>query len=58
MRVRSCCAALFDDGVVAVGEKALAHGFGVFFVGERADLDVEELVLRLVPDGYGVASFF
>ena len=47
---------LFDDGVVAVGEEALAHGLGLFFVSERTDLDVEELVLRLVADGHVVAS--
>ena len=50
-------AELFDDGVVAVGEEALAHGVGVFFVGEGAELDVEELVLGLLTDGYGVAAF-
>ena len=47
----------FDDGVEAVGEDALAHGFGIFAVGEGADLDVEKLVLGLVVDGDGVALF-
>jgi hypothetical protein len=47
---------LFDYGVVAVGEEALAHGFGFFFGGEGAYLDVEELVLWLVVNGYAVAS--
>jgi hypothetical protein len=41
---------LFDDGVVAVGEKALAHVVGVFAGGVGAQLDVEELVLGLVAD--------
>jgi hypothetical protein len=56
--IQRSAAALFDDRVVAVGEEALAHGFGVLFRGEGTDLDVEELVLWLVADGYGVASFF
>src|ERR1035441_8229155 len=47
----------FDDGVEAVSEDALAHGFGLLAVGERADLDVEEFVLGLVADGYDVAFF-
>lgn len=49
---------LFNDGVVAVSEEPLAHGLGIFFGGEGADLDVEELVLLLVPDSYGVTAFF
>ena len=34
----------------------LAHGVGVLAGGEGAYLDVEELVLRLLPDGYVVAA--
>jgi len=45
---------LLDDGVVAVGEQALAHGVGVFVVVEGADLDVDQLV-RLGVRGDGVA---
>ena len=46
---------LLDEGVVAVGEEALAHGFCVFAIAERADLDVDEFVLGLGVRGDGVA---
>ena len=49
---------LFDYGVVAVREEPLTHSFRVFFGGEGAELDVEEFVLRLVPDNHGIASPF
>jgi len=48
---------LLDDGIEAVGQDALLHGFGLLAVGEWADLDVEEFVLWLVADGDGVAFF-
>ena len=35
---------LFDDGVVAVGEEALAHGVCVLFLMEGAYLDMDEIV--------------
>jgi hypothetical protein len=35
---------LLEDRLVAVGEKALAGGFGVLAVVEGANLDMEELV--------------
>ena len=47
---------LFDVGVEAVGEEALAHGFGVFPVGEGTQLKVEEFVLGLVTDDDRVAA--
>ena len=53
--VRIAIESVPSDGVEANGEDALAHGFGVFAVGEGADLDVEELVLGLLADGDGVA---
>lgn len=34
----------------------MLHGVGVFAGGQGADLDVEELVLRLVADGDVVAA--
>ena len=46
---------LLDVGVEAVAEELLAHGFGVLAVGEGAYLDVEELVLGVGADGYGVS---
>ena len=48
---------LLNDRVEAVGNDALAHGFSFLFVGEGADLDVEERVLRLVADNDGIAVF-
>ena len=40
-----------------LGEHALLHGFGVLARGEGADLDVQQLVLRLVADADAVALF-
>jgi hypothetical protein len=47
---------LLHDGVEAVGQYALADGFGVGAFGEGADLDVEEVV-GLAVGGYAVALF-
>ena len=48
---------LLHDGVEAVGQHALLHGFGVLARGEGADLDVQELVLGLVADTDAVTLF-
>ncbi len=47
---------LLEDGVEAVGEELLAHGFGGGALGEWADLYVEEIVLRGGANGDGVAA--
>ena len=38
---------LFQNGVVAVAEQALAHGFRILLGGEWSYLDVDELILWL-----------
>ncbi len=46
---------LLDDGVVAIGQQALAHGVGVFAVAEGADLDVVVAVAGRGAGGDAVA---
>jgi hypothetical protein len=36
--------------------KALLHGIGIFLGGKGPDLNMEQLVLWLMTDGYVVAS--
>lgn len=47
--------ALLNDGVVTVDDELFAHAFGVATGGEGTNLDVNELVLRLVAFGDRVA---
>jgi hypothetical protein len=42
---------LFDDGVIAICEQLLTHGFGIFPGGEGADLDVKQLILWFLTNG-------
>ena len=46
---------LFQDGVVAIAEEFLAHGYRVGAIGEGADLDVDERVAGKAVGGDGVA---
>lgn len=50
------CRRLFEDGVVAVGEQALADDVGIAVRGEWADLNVQKMVLRLLAHEDSVAA--
>ena len=54
--VNDGCWGLFHDGIEAVAEKFLAHGLCVPAVGEGADLDMDEIVLRLLARADVVAA--
>lgn len=46
---------LFDDSVIAIGEQPLAHRVSIFVRAERADLDVDQLILRFAARSDGVS---